>query len=123
MRGTYIYNDNCAESTKLKEWFAANIKRVYLETKPVYDWGMNRRQVSHVKANLNAELEPLGFVITDRVEHAHGIGNNNLYEVEYTSSDKPDTHTVVGRIYLNSDMFGGVFCGLEDLDGEVICKM
>lgn len=123
MRGTYVYNDNCVEATTLEEWFKENIKRVYQNTTPIYDWGMYRRQVSHVKGNLNLELEKLGYRITDRVEHAHGIGNNNSFEVEYTSANDPDSHIVVGRIYLNSDMFGGVFCGIENLDGDVLYRM
>lgn len=81
-----------------------------------YEWGMDRIQVSKVKAYISnrfTELEvPVKFCKT---EHAHGIGNNNAIEIVWCGEEKEEQ--ICGLLHLNTDMYGGIYCYCTDVDG------
>jgi hypothetical protein len=82
-----------------------------------YDWGMDRIQVNKVtKAFDKIIYESGGFELDGRsLRHAHGIGNNNEWDIVDKDLIK------IGNFYCNSDMFGGVYIGIE-VNGDIIKK-
>lgn len=117
MKKTFIYDDTTEATKKFTKWYENNYLTALARTPKEYSWGMNRHNVSSVKKTLQEMLskDKTGFVITDRVEHAHNIGNNNSFEVEYT---KDGTTIIIGRLNLNSDMYGGILSSVTDLEGK-----
>ena len=89
-----------------------NNKNNYVE----YDWGMDRVQKHKVINAFDSFIcDCIGFELDSRsLKHAHGIGNNSEYDIV----DK--TLIKVGSFYCNSDMFGGVYTGVTDVEGNII---
>lgn len=76
-----------------------------------YSWGMDRVEVHLVK---DAVERRTGIKLT-RPIHAHGIGNNNAYEIVFTDTQKGEEQ-IVGLLHLNDDMFGNVYAYMTDID-------
>lgn len=80
-----------------------------------YDYGIDRLQEELVKKYINQYFSGLEMFVTDKVEHANGIGNNNKYYVQDVS-----TGELFGCINLNTDMFGGMYFSAEDINGKMV---
>ena len=83
-----------------------------------YEYGGMRVKVSLVRDAFDRIVcNNGGFEIDARtVRHAHGIGNNNEWDVVDKDLVK------VGSFYANDDMFGGVYMGVE-INGEVVKRI
>ncbi len=77
-----------------------------------YDYGCDRVQVSMVR---DAIVSRVPKIRLGKNEHAHGIGNNNAYEIIYTGN--PAEEQICGALHLTNDMFGGVYAWVSDVDG------
>jgi len=78
-----------------------------------YSYGIDRVKVSYVR---DAILARSYGIKLGKVEHAHGIGNNNAYEIIYTGN--PIEEQICGYLHLTDDMYGGVICWVSDYDGS-----
>ena len=92
-----------------------SVTHKYKKSFEEYDWGMERIQVRPVAEKFDEIIkENGGFELDGRtLRHANGIGNNNEWDIVDKELVK------VGSFYCNSDMFGGVFVGVE-IDGTVV---
>jgi hypothetical protein len=79
---------------------------------------MRRVQVNGIHNILALKLGEYEFEITNRVQHAHGIGNNNAYEI--IDAQVEDFEETIARLSLVNDMFGGVYACIQDVDGKRI---
>lgn len=96
---------------------AAHINDVIHHINPAscrrYEYGMDRVQVSMVRDTI---LMRVPHIRLGKNEHAHGIGNNNSYEIIYTGNSSEEQ--ICGLLHLTNDMFGGVIAWVSDIDGN-----
>lgn len=109
-----VYDDHMYEATK--NAICAAFNRINPRSVSEYDYGAYRANVGRIKnavlsiLNRNGEKYMLG-----RVEHAHGIGNNNAIEVIYLGDNEQQ---ICALMNINSDLYGGCFCYVTDIDGK-----
>ena len=106
-----VYDDSALNeiANKLEDAF----RKIPADSVSEYNWGMYRAVVSKIKARLLNDVKGVQF---GNVSHANGIGNNNAVEIIYTGN--PQEQQICGLLHLNSDMYGGVFFYVTDIDGK-----
>ena len=119
MKQTIIYDDTTPATKRFAKWYENNFNYALANSPKEYSWGMNRHVVANVKRTLNSMLRRTKFNITNNVEHAHGIGNNNAFDVAYNDGEK---EIIIAKIAINDDMYGGILSYVTDLEGHKISK-
>lgn len=79
-------------------------------------YGSARASWSKYKAAIEKTLKANGFELWGNAYHAHGIGNNNEWEIICTQGDE---YQICGKIYLTHGMYGDVYGGVKPLRGNV----
>jgi hypothetical protein len=122
MKHVIIYNDETNKTQDFVNWYKKNYSEAVKRTPRKYSYGCERLEVEDLKKTLNNMLseQKTKFVITDKVEHYHNIGNNNLFEVRCVM-DKNDIEVIICKIALNSGLYGDVHHYIENLSGDRIC--
>lgn len=86
-----------------------------LKSMQKYSYGSMRVENGLARNVLNNFLESKGLFISEKVEHANGIGNNNAYYVQDL-----DSKEYIGCMHLNTDMYGGLFCYVTDINHNAV---
>ena len=77
-----------------------------------YSYGSNRVEPRLVRDAVERHLgNDYKF---GKCEHAHGIGNNNAWEIIYMGEEEQ----ICGLFHATDDMYGGVYCWVTDIDEE-----
>ena len=58
--------------------------------------------------------------VNGKVEHAHGIGNNNLYQLILWGTKGNPGDVICGYIYINLGFYGDAYIGVKDLDKNLV---
>ena len=87
------------------------VRQIPAEQVSKYDWGTYRAQVHLVRKWVEDRLPEFKF---GKCKHAHGIGNNNAFEIIYTGN--PNEEQICGLFHLTDNMYGGVICWVSDID-------
>lgn len=58
--------------------------------------------------------------VNGKVEHAHGIGNNNKYQLLLLGTKGNPSDVICGYIYINAGFYCDVYLGIKDLDGNKV---
>ena len=106
-----VYDDS--QYQRIAEELEAAFRSINAEEVSEYDYGIYRAKVSKVK---DALLRKVGGIKCGKVEHAHGIGNNNAIEIVCLSD--PVEEQICGLLHLVDDMYGGIIFWVSDIDGD-----
>lgn len=110
-----VYDDTMYDTAKYDIMQAFNLCQPKKISR--YSYGMHRASASLIKQEvlriLNANGNKFAF---GKVEHAHGIGNNNASEIIYLGN--PNEQQICGLIHTNEDMYSGCYCYVTDIDGN-----
>jgi len=58
--------------------------------------------------------------VDGRIEHAHGIGNNNMYQLILFGTKGNPGDVICGYIYINKGFYSDVYIGVKDLEGNLV---
>ena len=78
-----------------------------------YSYGMYRAKPYLVRRYLEERLPLIKF---GKCEHAHGIGNNNAWEIIYLGN--PDEEQICGLFHATDDMYGTAICWVSSYDED-----
>lgn len=114
------YSNEIAEVAGIVSKWVDGISGGVLKGLTEYRGSMDRIKVSSVKNAIEQFIEQAtsgSVIVSDNVKHAHGIGNNNAFEVLKVKGAEKEH---IGFLHLVNDMYGGCFVRVTDNKNKLI---